>query len=305
VTWRDGVHLTGTPIWCDARRRRDVCFASSADRVGRAGHGQLIGTAATLALVGARGDGHLAVPLRRRFTLGTLRLELVPSGRGLGAAALLVDLGPRTVLYAGAIRGDGPEPAEVRTCDAVVVHAPFGEPHHVFPRVAEVAAEVAAWVRARHAAGERGVLVADTVLDALEVVTELTARGVPVAATRAIREAAQRASLPAPSAPRLAHALVRVAGDHATASELGARPSSAIVSGRVCDLPPSAGFAWSSAAGHAELLRWIDATSAREVFVTGPCADAIVAAVGPRARALGPPRQMALFEPGTLLSGAS
>ena len=53
VSWRDGVHLTGTPIWCDARRRRDVCFVSSADRVGRAGHGQLIGTPITLALVGA------------------------------------------------------------------------------------------------------------------------------------------------------------------------------------------------------------------------------------------------------------
>ena len=34
VTWRDGVHLTGTPIWCDARRRRDVCFVSRADRIG-------------------------------------------------------------------------------------------------------------------------------------------------------------------------------------------------------------------------------------------------------------------------------
>ena len=54
VTWRDGVHLTGTPIWCDARRRRDVCFVSSADRVGRTGHGQLIGTPITLALLGAR-----------------------------------------------------------------------------------------------------------------------------------------------------------------------------------------------------------------------------------------------------------
>src|ERR1041384_1106939 len=93
VTWRDGVHLTGTPIWCDARRRRDVCFLSSADRVGRTGHGQLIGTAITLALVDASGPGgHLAVPLRQRFTLGTVRLELIPSGRGFGAAALHADV---------------------------------------------------------------------------------------------------------------------------------------------------------------------------------------------------------------------
>lgn len=294
MTWRDGVHLTGTPIWCDARRRRDVCFVSAADRVGRVGHGQLIGTAATLALVGARGDGNLSVPLRRRFTLGTLRLELVPSGRGLGAASLLVDNNGRTVLYAGAIRGDGPEPCEVRACDAVVVAAPFGEPHHEFPRIATIAAEVATWVRARAAAGERAVLVTDTVLDALEVTTELTARGLACAATRTIRDAAARAGLPAPIGSRLATALVRVEGDRATPAELGPRPVAALVAGRAVDL--KSGFAWASAAGHAELLRWIDATCAREVFVTGACADAIVAAVGPRARVLGPPRQMALFE---------
>src|SRR5215475_14181968 len=85
VTWRDGVHLTGTPIWCD-------------------GHGQLIGTAITLALVDATGPGHLAVPLRQRFTLGTVRLELIPSGRGFGAAALFADGTGKTVLYAGAVR---------------------------------------------------------------------------------------------------------------------------------------------------------------------------------------------------------
>ena len=79
------MHLTGTPIWCDARRRRDVCFVSSSERVGRAGHGQLIATPITLALLGAE-VGHLAVPVHRPFTLGTTRLSLIPSGRGLGAA---------------------------------------------------------------------------------------------------------------------------------------------------------------------------------------------------------------------------
>jgi len=83
VSWRDGIHLTGTPIWCDARRRRDVCFVSAADRVGRAGHGQLIATPATLALIGASAEeGHLAVPVPRPFTLGTPRLQPIPAGRG-------------------------------------------------------------------------------------------------------------------------------------------------------------------------------------------------------------------------------
>jgi hypothetical protein len=303
ATWRDGVHLTATPIWCDARRRRDICFVSSADRIGRAGHGQLIATAPTLALVGARGDGNLSVPLRRRFTLGTLRLELLPSGRGLGAAALLVDNAGRTVLYAGAVRGDGPEPCEVRACDAVVVAAPFGEPHHAFPKVAAVADQVATWVASRAAAGERAVLVTDAILDALEVISELATRGVPVAATRAVREAAARVAITQLVAPRQAHALVCVEHDRTTEAERGPKPVHALLSGRVLDLAKAQGpkpkaplFPWPFAAGHAELLRWIDATGAREVFVTGACADAIVAAVGPRARTLGPPQQMALFE---------
>src|SRR5262249_60854032 len=91
-------------VWGRARRRRDVCFLSSADRVGRAGHGQLIGTAITLALLDAAGHGHLGVPLRQRFTLGTVRLELIPSGRGFGAAALHADIAGKAVLYAGAVR---------------------------------------------------------------------------------------------------------------------------------------------------------------------------------------------------------
>ena len=176
VTWRDGVHLTDTPIWCDARRRRDVCFVSSADRIGRAGHGQLIGTATTLALIGAQGDGHLAVPLRRRFTLGTLRLELVPSGRGLGAAALLVDNAGHTVLYAGRGRtapGDGP--ASAGRGAHVRRRRRRGAVRRAAPRVPRASPQVAARgrrvdaraPRRRRARGARDRH--DAALDALEV----------------------------------------------------------------------------------------------------------------------------------------
>ncbi len=95
VTWRDGVHVTGTMLWFDARRAREVCVVSSIDRVaraGQAGHGQLIATAPTLAMLGVAGGAHgvgggvaLATPTRRPFTLGQVQLELVPSGHTLGA----------------------------------------------------------------------------------------------------------------------------------------------------------------------------------------------------------------------------
>jgi len=294
VAWRDGVQLTGTPIWCDARRRRDVCFVSSADRVGRAGHGQLIATPITLALLGA-GAGHLAVPLRKPFTLGTLRLELIAAGCGLGSASLHVDLGGRSVLYAGPVRTrDVAAPADVRSCDAVVVAAPVGLPEHAVPALAEAIDRVVAWARAQLAAGKRPVLVVDTLLDGLELATRLAETDLPLAASRALAAAAARVP-GAPPLPATGRVLVRLGHERgrATADDIAA-----LVSLRALDHPAgfAAALAWPFAADRAQLLAWIEHTGAREVFVTGACAESIVAALGARARTLGPPRQMSLFE---------
>lgn len=299
VTWRDGVHLTGTPIWCDARRRRDVCFVSSADRVVRAGHGQLIGTPITIALAG-QGSGHLAVPVRRPFTLGTLRLELIPSGRTLGAAALHVDTGMRTVLYAGAIRTtESSEPAEVRASDAVVVAAPIGEPHHVLPRLDEAADRVITWSRAQLAAGHPTVLVVDSALDGLEVAARLVHADVPVAGSKSLRDAAAIVGDSAPSlrAPGKEPAVILRAESDRLKLASAANAVTALVSARAVDSPPGwhASFPWPFVASRDQLLGWIEQSRAKHVFVTGACAESIAATVGARATVLGPPQQMALF----------
>jgi putative mRNA 3-end processing factor len=305
VTWRDGVHLSGTPIWCDARRRRDICFVSSADRVGRTGHGQLIGSPITLALLGAKGDGHLAVPLRQRFTLGTLRLELIPSGRGLGAAALHVDAVGRTVLHAGPVRtlaSSWYEAAEVRACDALVIDAPLGELHHELEPIDDVVGRVIEWTREQLAAGLPTVVVVDSVLDGIEVTTRLLAEGVPVSATKPLRDAVARvaglATVPTLRAPgREPSVMIRIEGERARVIDREVR---ALVSYRAIDAAQvdasfAASFAWPFVASRTQLLAWIEQTRAREIFVTGASADAIAEKLGARARVIGPPRQMALF----------
>jgi hypothetical protein len=192
VTWRDGVHLTGTSIWCDATRRRDVCFVSAADR--QAKSAQLIGTPLTLALVGADA-GNLAVPLRQRFTLGTLRLELIASGRGPGAAALYVEGAGIKLLYASAVRpyeGKRVAAADVRACDVLVVDAPFGASKKKFPDLDGVIDKTLAWTRKQLAGGKRPILLVDTALDGLEVATVLAAEGLALAGAKPIRDAADR-----------------------------------------------------------------------------------------------------------------
>lgn len=304
VTWRDGVHVTGTPMWCDARRRRDVCFVSSADRVGRAGHGQLIATPLTLALLGASGaslgGGHLGVPRHRRFTLGTVRLELIASGRGPGAAALYLDLAGKTVLYAGAIRthaiaAAGVDAAEVRACDAVVVAAPYGKPAHAFAPLAQTIESTLAWAAGELAAGRRPVLLVDTALDGLEVAMCLADAGIAIAGARPIRDAAQRAC--ALDAVALASTKLQIAapGKEPRATIWLARDPSGLAKA-LGEHAHTTRASWPTAAGRAELLAWIESANAREVFVTGACADDIASAIGPRARVVGPPHQMTLFE---------
>lgn len=302
MTWRDGVHLTGTPIWCDARRRRDVCFVSSADRIAIAEHGQLIATPLTLAMLApksgaALGAGHLAVPWRRPFTLGTLKLELIPSGRGLGASALHVDSRGRTVLYAGPVRTTAPrDPAEVRTCDSLVIAAPFGEPHHAFAPIEQLRDQVLAWAKQRLAAGDVPVLVVESALDGLEITAQLAE--LQLAASKSLRDAAERLAsleaLPELRAPgKQPRVIVHVAADKLA---LPARAIRALVSGRAIDGHAGfdAGFAWPFAAGRAQLLAWIDQTRATEIYVTGACAEPIIAALGKKAKLLGPPHQMSL-----------
>jgi len=262
--WRDGVHLTGTPIWCDARRRRDVCFVSAADRVGRAGHGQLIATRETLALLGATRGGHLGVPLHQRFTLGTLRLELIASGRGPGGAALYVDMAGKTALYAGELRA---ATADVRAADAVVVAAPHDREA---PPVAELAARARAWCEDQLARGVRPVLPVERPLDGVELASLL---GLPVAGARAIRDAAARIDV-AIAAPKKEPCTLISLGDKTVGPGKHA----------IMD-----DFWWPHGDGPRALASWIEATGAREVFVTGPAAEAI-----PGARVLGPPHQMSL-----------
>ncbi len=280
---------------------------SSAERVGRTGHGQLIASPVTLALLGAKGGGHLAVPLRQRFTLGTLRLELISSGRGLGAAALHVDIAGRTVLYAGAVRttaGGFAEPAEVRACDAVVIAAPYGEPHHEFPSVDDATAQVIEWCQAHLGAGQVPVLCVDSVLDALEVAARVVAAGLTVAGTRSVREAIARigelSALPVVRGIGKEPTIVVALDGEKAKLPPGQVARTALVSGRALDLHRQrpgfdAAFAWPFIAGRTQLLGWIEQARARDVFVTGEAADAIVAELGPRARVIGPPRQMALF----------
>ncbi|HLU66086.1 MAG TPA: hypothetical protein VKZ63_07410 [Kofleriaceae bacterium] len=326
MVWRSGVHIAGTSIWCDARRARDLCFVSRADRVTGARHGQLIATAETLALVPRKGKGddesQLAVPPGRPFTLGTVRLELFRSGSAIGGASLAVDTGARRVVYAGAVgpRGGGlGGGAEQRPCDVLVVSAHHGDPRIVLPPPEVAVEEIAALAAPVCGGGGDLVLLVAGPLDGLELAAALDRAGLAarhrLAAHRSIHHLARRLAAAGlgevplrrvGARPQPGQVLLWPAARRGDLDRAPPPPGSALVlvSGDAV-LPDAAPRAradravpWSLEADHPALVRYIEESGASSIYLTGRHAARMAAELGGggrAARALGPPEQMSLF----------
>jgi hypothetical protein len=329
--YRAGVRVQGTVLACDATAGSELIFLShafalearDASALPRARHGrrQILATAETLALLGAPGErlrSHaLVAGMGRPFVLGELRLELFPSGHAPGAASLLCDRGSGAqgaarVVYAGVV-GPGEAPA-VRPADALCLDATFGARRFAFPPPAESLDELVRAVREALGRGQAPLILIDTARSALPIAAALAQAGVPSRAARPVVQAAAAfaaAGLPTPALQRFAARLrpgeallwPRAARDAAQLGRLEA-PFVILASGRAADPAAVAaaradlGVAVADRAGFADLLRYVEATGAREVALLRAPGDELARALAERgvdAYPLGPPRQIALF----------
>lgn len=327
IHWRGGVHIGGTEIWCDARRPREVCFVSCAHAVEACRHDQLIATQITLDLLSRahkklQPQSQLAVPYGRPFTLGTRRLELVRSGHSLGSASLLIDTGSQRVLYAGPVNPAGGglgDTADLRACDILVISARYGHEQLSFPPVDDAAAAVVAFVREVHERGGLAVLLLTSPSKGFDVAHRLSREKIHVIAHRSIHHAAQRirARVELPKIRRWSGKPPRTAGPvrallwplHLRSAldkvTLPDRSKIALVSGAAAEpdahkrFASDALFAWSNAADYQRLREYIDASGARQVYVTDRYARELAAAIRTNKRdamPLGPPVQLGLFK---------
>lgn len=192
---RNGLHLTGTPLSLDAKRKSPLSFVSHAHSDHIARHERTIATAATLRLMAHRlGDLHapLAVPYGRPFALGPLTLELLPAGHVLGSAQIRVtrEDGKR-IVYTGDLSlapSLTAEPAQVAECDMLVIESTFGHPRYVFPPREEVLGQVESWVRRHLERGAVPVLLAYALGKSQEAMKYLADRGFPLVAHPSIYE---------------------------------------------------------------------------------------------------------------------
>jgi len=184
---RGELHVTGSVLHLDARRRVECAFVSHAhgDHIGR--HDRTIATAATLALMRhrlgepkRRKTEHLPASYRAPFGLGELTLELFSAGHVLGSAQLRVQRNGVALGYTGDLCTEpnhAAEAAEVMGCDVLVLESTFGHPRYVFPPKEQTLAAVRAFVDAAFSDGVTPVLLGYAVGKAQEILAFLARAG--------------------------------------------------------------------------------------------------------------------------------
>lgn len=332
--FRGGTRISGTVIACDATSGGELLFLSNAANARalspshsrkartRGTRTQILTTTETLTLSGAEGDRlrarALVVAVGRPFSLGALRLELLPSGHLPGAAVLSCESGTRRILYAGAARLGTPvwgsAAGAVRAADSLCIDATFGHPRFAFVSRDEAEARACRFAQETRDAGRVPVLLAGAFGPAQDLAPALAAAGWKLRGHRSIIAAAdayRRAGVALPPVGRFAGALGKDELLLWPPSERGAKGLGQLgpmrvawVSGWVCDenagerLPADQFIPYSSHADFAGLLAYVDASGAREVATEHGFAEDFAAALRERdidAYVLGPPRQISLF----------
>jgi hypothetical protein len=98
----DGLHLVDSILWFDAQANGELSFLSAPDLQSNPKVPQVIATAETVRILEAfrRKPNALVCQYNRPFSIGRLRMELLPSGCVLGGASLYVEIDGGRLLYA-------------------------------------------------------------------------------------------------------------------------------------------------------------------------------------------------------------
>ena len=318
---RGGLHLSGTVLALDARRKGELSFVSHAHADHIARHDRVIATAPTLRLMAHRLgalEGPLSAPYNRPFALGPLTLELLPAGHILGSAQLRVTRPDgRRIVYTGDLNltpAFTAEPAQVASCDTLVIESTFGHPRYAFPDRAQVLGAVDAWVRATLERGATPVLLGYALGKAQEVICSLTRAGHAVVAHSSICDISalyREFGVEVGPVRRFDNTWkpgeVAVFPPHAWRFQRLNRPwprETAVLTGWAVDAGTArrygadVAFPVSDHADCAALVEYARATGATEVVTHHGFARELaqaLSAVGLDARVLGKPKQLSLF----------
>ena len=120
-----GLNIPSASLWLDGLPRQGIAFRSDLERLPRRLHRRLC-SRVLAELLGNRAGQPLAMPYETPFNLGSMTVELLPAGSGLGASLMRMQLEGRSVLYAASAQPDRlptSSPLSVVPADILVLDA--------------------------------------------------------------------------------------------------------------------------------------------------------------------------------------
>jgi Cft2 family RNA processing exonuclease len=182
IEYENGIHIKGTGLWLDARRKADFCFVSHAHYDHAVRHTEILATKETVRLCEHRfGKTKFNVlEYNRPKRLKGVKVQFFPSGHILGGAQILIEKGGTRIVYTGDFKlrkSLTAKKAEIKRCDILIMESTFGLPQYVFPHSRKVHAQMVEFAKDALTKGEIPIFLAYTLGKAQEAMKILSNRG--------------------------------------------------------------------------------------------------------------------------------
>ncbi|MGB8657348.1 MAG: MBL fold metallo-hydrolase RNA specificity domain-containing protein [Candidatus Zixiibacteriota bacterium] len=143
IEFKRGIHIKGTGLWLDARKKADFSFVSHAHTDHAVRHKEILSTPETARFCEHRfGKTKFNIlKYNQPEKIEGVEVELFPSGHILGGGQILVRIGGARIVYTGDLklrRSLTAQKAEIKKCDILIMESTFGLPQYTFPRPEEV-----------------------------------------------------------------------------------------------------------------------------------------------------------------------
>jgi hypothetical protein len=182
----DGIHLVGSILWLDAQHSGDLSFLSSATSIHGRLNSRILATEETLSILATHQQKpqSLIGQYNRPIALGPLKMELIPSGAGLGGASLYLETQQKRILYAPHIQPQKIAVArqmQLYPADTLILSAKIPYPQDKAPTRKKEKERLWQTVKAYLAAGQFPVILCEPYAIAQEITKLLTDHDIPVA----------------------------------------------------------------------------------------------------------------------------
>lgn len=194
IEYDEGIHIKGTDLWFDSKKKARFSFLSNANVTGFVPHEKVIATPKTIRLSEKRVKSSvvLVCPFNHPFSLGKVQVELIPAGYILGSSQILIEMDGKRIVYTGDLKlrpSETAEPAEIRRCDIMIMKCTYGLPKYVFPSPQSVIDSMVDFIDDSLSSGITPILLVDPLGKAQDIAKVLGDMGYSISLHRSIHNA--------------------------------------------------------------------------------------------------------------------